>query len=244
VFIAGAMVIGAVQHRLESADWQEMGQQAGFSAVDDGGIESAPTLTDTVDGRPVAVRYEQRTRSSGEGGTRQVTFTFGEAELAGPADEGLVVGPAGGRVGVEDGVGSFEFDNVADQPAAEGLVATETDDLVLVGTSSAAVDAVADGVSGRALRAIRDLNIVSAGDASGVIARWAEARNAEFEEAGSSIEYPVDNLAERVPGDAGTVTVEMEASVEDGDELRRFAEGIVAIADAFEAATETAPASG
>jgi hypothetical protein len=60
----------------------------------------------------------------------------------------------------------------------------------------------------------------------------------------SIVEFPVDNLAERVPGDAATVTVETKSSIRDGDELRRFAEGVVAIADAFEEATGHTPASG
>ncbi|MEF8826208.1 MAG: hypothetical protein V5A27_07705, partial [Halapricum sp.] len=103
-------------------------------------------------------------------------------------------------------------------------------------------EAVADGLSGDALRAIRDLNIGSLGDASGVVANWAEARNEELE--GSIVEFPVDNLVERVPGDAATVTVETKSSIRDGDELRRFAEGVVAIADAFEEAAAHTPVSG
>lgn len=124
----------------------------------------------------------------------------------------------------------------------DGLVAAETEDLVPVGTSAAVVEAVADGLSGDALRAINDLKIGSLGDASGVVTRWTEARNEELE--GSIVEFPVDGLVERVPGDAGTVTVETKASIRDGDELRRFAEAVVAIADAFEEATAHTPASG
>lgn len=60
----------------------------------------------------------------------------------------------------------------------------------------------------------------------------------------SIAEYPVDNLVERVPGDAATVTVETQASIWDGPELRRFTEGVVAIADAFKEATVRTPATG
>lgn len=78
-----------------------------------------------------------------------------------------------------------------------------------------------------------------------MVSSWAEARNEEIEGVGSSIaEYPVDNLVERVPGDAATVTVETKASIRNGDELPRFAEGVVAIADAFEEATARTPATG
>lgn len=239
--VAGWVVIGYLEHRHEADQWQEVGQQAGFQPV---GSKSPQELTGTVDGRTVTVRYEKRTRGGGEGGVSHVTFTFGGTELDGPVDDALVVGRAGEKVSVEDGVGTLKFDNMAENVSAvEGLVAAETEDLVLVGTSSGVVEAVADGLSGRALRAMRDLKIVSAGDASGVVARWAEARNKEFEEAGSSIEYPVDNLTERIPGDATTVSAEIETSIGDSDELRRFAEGVVAIADAFEEASARTPAS-
>ena len=234
---AGATIIGKVRQRDEASDWREAGQQAGLRPADD---ETPPALTGTVDGRTLTARYERRQRGgSTEGEVRWVPFTEADADLLSPAEAGLIVGTAGGDIHVEDGVGTLDFDDVAETAsAADGLVAAETGDLVLVGTSSAAVEAVSDGLSGKALRAIGDLNIVSAGDASDVVARWAEARNEELEEAGSSVvEYPVDNLVERVPGDATTVTVEMQGSIQDGDELKRFAEGVVAIADAFEEAT-------
>ena len=240
--VAGWMVIGYLQQGHEVDQWREVGQRAGFQPVDG---KTPPELTGTVDGRTVTARYETRTRGSTEGGVSQVTFTFGEVALADAVDAGLVVGPAGEKVSAESGVGTLKFDDMAETASdVEGLVSAETDGLVLVGTSAAVVESIADGLSGRALRAMRDLEIVSAGDASGVVARWAETRNEAFAEAGSSIEYPVDNLTERIPGDAGTVTVEIEASIEDADELRRFAEGVVAIADAFEEATARTPASG
>lgn len=243
--VAGWYVVSSLNERRERGEWQEAGRQAGLRPADDSGDTKGPELTGTVDGRTVTARYDKRKmKGTGEQEGRWVTFTLGEAELPGPADEGVVVGSAGGSV--DAGVGTLDFDDMAETvSAAEGLVAAETGDLVLVGTSAATVEAVADGLSGKALRAIRDLSIVSLGDASGVVASWAEARNEELEGAGSSIaEYPVDNLVERVPGDAATVTVETKASIRDGDELRRFAEAVVAIADAFEEATARTPASG
>ena len=243
VTVAGWVLISSVQQRREGVAWQEAGRRAGLRPADDSGSTSAPALTGTVNGRTITARYDKRKMGGAEGGT-WVTFTSGEAELAGPADEGVVVGTAGGRV--DAGIGTLDFDEMADTAsAAEGLVAVERGDLILVGTSTEAVEAVSSGLSGDALRAIRDLSVVSIGDASGVVARWAEARNEEMEGRGSSLaEYPVDNLVERVPGDATTVTVETKSSIRDGEVLRRFAEGVVAIADAFEEATARPPSSG
>ncbi len=229
--LGGAGVIGASQQRHESGEWQAAGRQAGFEPAGDGTL---PELTGTVDGRAVTARYERRKRGGGaEDEVRWVPFTSVEAELSGPVDEGVVVGPVGGELHVEDGVGTIDFEDVAASAAtADGLVSTETEALVALGMSTAAAEHLVDGVSGDAIRAIGDLQVVSAGDASGVVARWADARNEELE--GSMAEYPVENLVERVPGDATTVTVETKAAVRDGEDLRRFAEGVVAIADTFE----------
>ena len=236
--VVGWLVIGKLQHRHEADQWREVGRQASLQPTGSG---SPPDLTGTVDGRTVTARFEKRQVSgSTEGGDRLVPVTFADAELAGPADEGLIVGTAGGRVRVHNGVGTLDFDDLYETASDAGLVAAKTEDLVLVGTSSAVVEAAADGLSGRALHAFRDLQIVSGGDGSGMVAEWAEARNEEMEGVGSSFaEHPVDDLVELVPGDAATVTVETKTAIRDSDELRRFAEGIVAIADAFEDASRT-----
>lgn len=173
-------------------------------------------------------------------------FTHVEAELAAQAEEGVVLGNAGDRVG--RGVGTIDFGRMAETISdMEGLFATTTGDLFLMGTSAAAVKAVADGASGEALRAVRDLNIVGVGDASSAVARWVTAHNERLEGTGSSLaESSVDNLVENLPGDATTVSIETRSQkpIQDGDELRRLAEGAVVIADAFEAATARTPPSG
>jgi hypothetical protein len=120
----------------------------------------------------------------------------------------------------------------------EGVFTVAEDGLFLMGTPPAAVEAVSDGQSGRALRAIRDLQIVTVGDASGVAARLTE------EVDGRSM-FGVgmgDAILKDIPNDETTVYVETMAFIRDGDELRRFAEGAVAVADAFEAATARTPA--
>ena len=173
-------------------------------------------------------------------------FTHVDAELAAQAEEGVVVGNAGDRVG--RGVGTIDFGLMAETISdMDGLFGTTTGDLFLMGTSAAAVEAVADGASGEAIRAVRDLNIVGVGDASSAVERWVTAHNERLEGIGSSLaESSVDNLVESLPGDAKTVSIETRGQepIRDGDELRRLAEGAVVIADAFEAATARTPPSG
>lgn len=239
--LAGYLYISSLHRGVEQAEWEEIGQKAGLRPIEHGGNSTGATLTGTVDGRTVTASYDKRKMSSGDEGNRRVTFTRCGAELAGSTDEGVVVGRAGDTV--DAGVGTIDFDEIAESVSAtEGLVAIETEDLVFVGTSVPAVEAVADGPSGDALGAVRDLKIASIGDTSGAIAVWAEARNEEFED--SIFGLPVENFVERIPGDAATGTVEIQAPIRDGDELCRFAEGVVAITGAFEEATGRPPASG
>jgi hypothetical protein len=239
--LVGYLLLSALYRGAEQAEWKEAGRQAGLRPSGDEGSTSGPTLTGTVDGRTVTASYDNRKMSSGDEGSTRVTFTLSGAELASPTDEGAVVGKAGDTV--DAGVGTIDFSEIAESVSAtEGLLAVETGDLVFVGTSSPAVEAIADGLSGDALRAVGGLKIAAIGDASGAIADWAEARNEEFE--GSTFGFPVENFVERIPGDAATGTVETQATIRDGDELRRFAEGVVAITDAFEEATKRPPASG
>ncbi|WP_284010596.1 hypothetical protein [Haloarcula pelagica] len=116
---------------------------------------------------------------------------------------------------------------------AEGVFTVAEDGLMLMGTPQAAVEAVSEGLAGRALRAIRDLQIVTVGDASGVAARLTEGVDGR-----SMFGVGVgDVILKDIPKDETTVYVETMAFIRDGDELRQFAEGAVAVADAFEEAT-------
>lgn len=131
--VAGWLVLSTLHQRHERAEWQEAGKQAGLRTADNG---SPPELTGTVNGRSVTARYERRTiGTTNEQGGTVVTFTLGDAALAGPADDGLVVGRAGGHV--DAGVGTIVFDGMAETvSAAEGLVSAESGDLVFGGPRS------------------------------------------------------------------------------------------------------------
>lgn len=173
-------------------------------------------------------------------------FTYVDAELTAQAEEGVVVGNPGGRDHRRHE--NVDFDRFAETVSdMEGLFATTTDDLFVMGTSTATVQAVADVSSEEALRASEDLNVVAVGNASSVVAAWTEAINGGLEWEGSwKAENSVDNLVDDVSGDAATVTVETRGQdrIRDGDELRRLAEEAVSIADAFEGATARMPPSG
>ena len=242
VTTVGWYAIGKHKERHGSAAWRKLGRQAGLHPADDPGDRIVPELTGTVDGRSVTASYDVHSVQDG----KTVTYTFAGADLARPTQEGVIAGSADGRVSVRDGVGTLVFEDLAETAAAmDELVVTEMGALVLVGTSDAAVESVAGGLSGDALLAFADLQIASIGDAAGVVASIAAAHNEEMEGFGSSwAEYPVENFVDRVPGDPATVTVETKASIEDGDDLRRFTEGVVAIADAFEETTSRTPSAG
>jgi hypothetical protein len=233
--LAGVVVIGFLERRDEAKQWEAAGRQAGLSPVGDGSSDGALELAGSIDGRPVTVRYEYRreeqgnegrhqsVRSGGDTSTRRVTYTIVEVELSGAADGGVIASPA--SLGIGD---TSETDS-----GAEGVFTVAEDGLFLMGTPQAAVEGVNEGVSGKALRAIRDLQIVTVGDASDVAARLTEEVDGRSM-FGIGVE---DVIAKDIPKDETTVYVETMASIRDGDELRRFAEGAVAVADAFEEAT-------
>lgn len=234
--VAGWMLIGYVRQRVQRGEWKQTGREAGLRPTGEG---SPPELTGTVDGRTVRARLEHRTvNSGGEGTSRRVPYTVVEAELDGPADHGLVGGPADGEIDAD--VGTLRFEAVVENAdVADDLVAVEEQGLVVAGTSETAVETLGTGTMGDALRSDDQLNLLSVGDGASVVTSFAEAHNAEMEGVGSSLaEYPVDNLVEEVPGNAGTATVETHAHIQDGDALRGQAAAVVAIADVFEEATD------
>ncbi|MFB6189527.1 MAG: hypothetical protein ABEI57_06555 [Halapricum sp.] len=137
------------------------------------------------------------------------------------------------------------FDEISETAAEmDEFVAVTSGDLVLVGTSEAAVEAVDSGRSGEALRAIPDLVIASIGDGSGVTANVYDARFEDEEGLGKSMLKSAQlATAKAIPGDAATVSVETDSFIRDRDDFREVTEGVVAVADAFEEATARTPAS-
>lgn len=234
-------VIGGIQKRIKSDEWEAAGRHAGLQPAGNGGLTSLPDLTGTVDGLPVTARIEKHKRNTAnEGGVTWVPFTLVETELPGPADGGVIVGGDRGRMRADRG--NIEVDDMVENvSAAEGVVTAETGGLSVVGTSKAAAQAVTTGPAGEALRSLEKLDVVYVGDASGVVASYADARNEEME--GSVFEFPVDEFVERVPADATTVTIETKELILNVDEFRRHVLAAVAITDAFEEVTARTPGS-
>jgi hypothetical protein len=242
--LAGVVGIRSLERRTEAKQWAAAGRQAGLSPVGDGSSDGATELTGSIDGRPVTARLEKRRESQGNEGRQSstlssegtskvtVTYTVVEAELSGAADGGVIAVPPK-RGGAAGGSGMLGIDDTSETDSgAEGVFTIAENGLFLTGTPPAAVEAVSEGQSGRALRAIRDLQIAAVGDASGVAAKLTE------EAGGSMFGFGMgDAILKDIPSDETMVYVETMASMRDGDELRRFAEGAVAVADAFEEAT-------
>ncbi len=238
------LVLRFLQRRHEANQWEAAGRQAGLNPVGDGSSDGALELTGSVNGRPVTARYETRREIQGnegrhkslsnKGSRHRVTYTIVEVELSGAADGGVIVSPASGGGGSAGGSGMLGIGDTTENASdAEGVFTVAEDGLMLMGTPQAAVEAVSEGLAGRALRAIRDLQIVTVGDASGVAARLTEGVDGR-----SMFGVGVgDVILKDIPKDETTVYVETMAFIRDGDELRQFAEGAVAVADAFEEAT-------
>ncbi|MFB6163578.1 MAG: hypothetical protein ABEJ31_00290 [Haloarculaceae archaeon] len=250
LIVVGFVMITLMDYR-DHAIWRENGQEVGLRPSDDPGDTVGPKLTGTVDGRPVTTCYDkfQRSSASSSDGSSAVTVkhAFFEAALADSTGEGVVVGRPD-RSFFSNKPARFPnsfFDNISETAAEmDEFVAVTSDDLVLVGTSKAAVEAVDSGRSGEALRSIPDLLIASIGTASGVTARVYEARTEDMEGLGKSLlESAQMAQAAQVPGDGATVSVETKSLLRDGDDFREAIEGVVAVADAFEEATARAPAS-
>ncbi|MEF8814386.1 MAG: hypothetical protein V5A55_11290, partial [Halovenus sp.] len=212
----------------------------GIQLIGKGPVTNLPDLTGTVDGVPVTARTERhKVNTSSEGGSNWVRYTLVEAELTGPTDEGAIVGGGGGQMKADRG--NVDLDNVVGTTSAAGGLATaETEHLTAVGTSEAAVQTVTADPAADAVASLEKLDLVYVGDASEVITSYAEAQNEEL--ADSFFEFPVDTLADRVPADAATVTIETKDLILNVDEFRRHVLAAVAIANAFEEATARAPA--
>lgn len=232
--LAGLAVISL--HRRRS--WKRAGRRIGLTP-ERGGLLGAPELTGSIDGRPVRARtISRQTSSGGESGSSSTTFTVAEADLSGPAEEGLFVAPAGGGGGL-GGAARVDLDHA--EPSARN------DDFVAVGGSEAAGRAVISGAARDALLALDDPSLVAVGNTDAAVADLVDASEADSS-LGSFVAGKMEGLiADSISGDASTVTMETKHLVHDGDRLERRLQAVAAVADAFASATaggaDTATAS-
>lgn len=206
----GWLVIGF----LRSRSWRKMARRAGFDA--DGRLlpVGQPGLSKTVRGRPVRVGTVSRGGTGGgESGSGKTTYTRVEAELAGPAEEGLVVN----RDGVRTDLGNLESVTVAGHE--------------VVGPENLARDVLSSRVQG-VLDEASGVDSVTVGDAAGALS------DAAPDVSDSLLGRLAKSTSEAaVAGDESTATVETEGLLLDADELEGRVDAVVAVADAFETAT-------
>jgi hypothetical protein len=219
--IAVLWFLGAgVIFQLEKRSWKRAGKEVGLSPDARGGIIGKPDLTGTVDGRDVRARTVSRNvGGGGESGSNEETFTVVETDLSDPSDQGLIVLGGKSTIGADD----VPVD-LAEQATTVGGVA------VLGGAD----DVARDVLTPRAQDAIQrvDTITVHAGETADIYSNTVQEATGSI--AGSLMNLMEDKLADRIPGDAGTVSPEKKGVVLNGADLERQAQAVVAVADGFE----------
>lgn len=216
--IAGAWIAGrTVVKLLKIRDWRATGRRPNLGPAGGGLL---PDLTGTVGGRTVRARTVKRRASTDQESSKTI-YTIVEADLDGPSEGGVVIGPADG---VETAWGSVWYSPEEADVADEKLAAKAT--------SESVARAVTTGRSREALLAMDDLDVVYAGNVRGVVT----AGMGDMSENPKGEQF-ADQVADRFPGDASQVSIESRKLVLDADRLRRQTEAVAAVADALQAAT-------
>lgn len=199
---------------LETRSWQMAGRRANLKPAVAAGLFGKPDLIDSINGRTVRARIVKRNGSSSE------TFTVVEAELNSPAEEGVLISPVGGG----------RTRGTATQIEIDPEFADVTDDqLAAVASSEALARSVLSGRARNALIEMGPFELVFVGDAADAFSE--RSQDMSDSRLGS---WFMAKVADRIPGDAETVSIETKGVVYDGDRLRRQAEAVAAVADAFE----------
>lgn len=224
-FVVILWVLGAgVISQFEKRSWKKAGKQAGLSPNSRGGVRSKPDLTGTVDGREVRARTVTRKVGGGdESGSDRQTFTVVETDLSGPSDRGLIV--IGGTPAIE--ADDVPVVDLAGQTTTVGGVA-------VLGELN---DIARDVLTPRAQEAIQraDTITIHAGETADIYSNAVQEATGGI--AGTFTDLMEDEFADRIPGDAGTVSTEKEGVVLDRTELERRAQAVAAVADGFEDAS-------
>lgn len=223
VFVAALVLIlfgTTVVGRLRVREWRSAGRRVGLEPTD-GGLLGTPDLAGTVDGRRVRARtIERRTSSSGsESGT--TTYTVVETDLQAPADQGLVVATPDAGADVV----------IGERPDPE----TVDDHEVVAGSPELARAVLTDRVQS-ALAAPALLESVWAGDATGALLAAIPEGDGLAGMLTNAMQEQVESKFPDAPDTVGTQTKDL---ILDPGELEAQVEAVLAVADAFERATET-----
>lgn len=225
--IVGVVGSSTIVH-LKTRAWRTAGRRANLTPSG-GGIFGYPTLSGTVDGRPVRARTVKRERSSsGEGSnTTTTTYTVVEADLDRIAEVGLFVVPTGGRVRQ----GHYKAGLGIDPDRAT----VKNEDLAAVGGPTAIGQEVISGRARSALRKLDDGGLVVVGDGDSALdAVLPENPDSRIQA------WLTDQTTEHtpIPGDPSTVAIDTPEAILDPDRLQRQAEAVAAVAAAFETAID------
>lgn len=236
VLVAGWLLLSVLEGFLKRRAWMRAGRDAGL-APEGMGLFGRPDLTGTVEGRPVRARTVARKRKAGrEKGARMRTFTIVETELDRATDQGLLVVPADGT---SIRSGSMRLSLEGAELGSRGLAVVEDGGYTIVGAEEPLASEVASGRVGSSLHALGDGTSIYAGNASDLLVEIlpdADASGVGGWFQGAMVDRAGEALRERVPGDASKVSAETTGLVEDGDALRRQAEAVAAVAEAFDEA--------
>lgn len=218
LIIPGALVLAL----LEKRSWKRAGRNADLAPTGMT-LVGKPTLEGTVDGRTVRARTVKRKVGGGggeSGGSNKTTFTVVEADLDGPADDGLVLAGATDSA-TPAGITDVDLD----------ANATEVRNVVAIGDDSLARAVLTPRVSD-ALASSAYIDSVYAGDAESVL--MDALPDADGGMGGFVLEKLKAGFADRLPGDASTVSTEGKGVVLKGSELEAQIRAVAAVADSLE----------
>lgn len=222
VFAGGLLVVGGVVIALlKRRAWRRAGQRANLTP-EGGGLLEKPALVGTENGRTVRARTVKRqTGGGGESGSSKSTFTVVEADLDEPAADGLVIGNGGEDIA-----------DIGDMPV--DLEADTVGEFAVVGTSE---ELARETLTTRAQNELHEpslLESVLVGNASDVLLEAVPDSDGLL--TGALTDSIERKLRDEIAGDAGTVRVETEGMLLDGEELDRQLTAVAAVADGFESA--------
>jgi hypothetical protein len=229
--IAALVLPGAiVLYLLEKRSWNRAGRNAGLTPAGMTFV-GKPTLEGTVDGRTVRARtVTRKVGGGGEGGPNRTTYTVVEADLDAAVDDSVVLAGASDSA-TPAGVRDVDF----------GPNTTEVRNVAAIGDESIARDVVTPAVSD-ALATPKYIGAVYAGDAESVLLEAFPEGDGGM--GGYVLEKLEDEFADRLPGDASTVSTESKGVVLSATEFEAQTRAVAAVADALEATLADTASTG
>lgn len=220
---------GAVAIALAAGDqWQKMNDKTDLTLTDSG-VTGRGTYVGTINGREVRARTERRKTGSGtEGGSNRTTYTITEADLDSSLNEGILLRRV---TDTEDRM------DMSDSSTEQVVV---DDEFVLTGVESEQLGReILTREVRDAVRAVEDLETITIGKASEVIAEELPSLGDSM--VGGFLEDKMTQaMTKGIGGSPTTVGIETEGVVSDATVLDSRIAAVAAVADGFESARRTA----